>query len=49
MRPTVLRLLLRLALADKLPTGFLRDIVVEQSGEHRGLQKRLDPGMVWKG
>jgi CBS domain-containing protein len=30
------RLLLRLALASKPPTGFLRDIVVEQSGEHRG-------------
>jgi CBS domain-containing protein len=35
-RATVLRLLLRLALARKPPTGFLRDIVVEQSGEHRG-------------
>ena len=35
-RPTVLRLLLSLALASKPPTGFLRDIVVEQSGEHRG-------------
>jgi CBS domain-containing protein len=35
-RPTLLRLLLRLALASKPPTGFLRDIVVEQSGEHRG-------------
>jgi CBS domain-containing protein len=35
-RPTVLRLLLRLAPANKPPTGFLRDIVVEQSGEHRG-------------
>jgi CBS domain-containing protein len=35
-RPTVLRLLLRLALANRPPTGFLRDIVVEQSGEHRG-------------
>jgi CBS domain-containing protein len=32
----VLRLLLRLAPANKPPTGFLRDIVVEQSGEHRG-------------
>ena len=32
----LLRLLLRLALASKPPTGFLRDIVVEQSGEHRG-------------
>ncbi len=35
-RPHVQRLLLRLALADKPPTGFLRDIVVEHSGEHRG-------------
>jgi CBS domain-containing protein len=31
-----LRLLLRQALACKPPTGFLRDIVVEHSGEHRG-------------
>jgi len=31
-----LRLLLRQALATKPPTGFLRDIVVEHSGEHRG-------------
>jgi CBS domain-containing protein len=35
-RTRVLRLLLRLALANKPPTGFLRDIVVEHSGEHRG-------------
>ncbi len=35
-RPLVVRLLQRLALADKPPTGFLRDIVVEHSGEHRG-------------
>src|SRR5205085_12268494 len=28
--------LLRLALTCKPPTGFLRDIVVEHSGEHRG-------------
>ena len=35
-RPEVLGLLLRLALANKPPTGFLRDIVVEHSGEHRG-------------
>jgi CBS domain-containing protein len=35
-RPGVRRLLLRLALTDKPPTGFLRDIVVEHSGEHRG-------------
>jgi CBS domain-containing protein len=35
-RPSFRRLLLRLALATKPPTGFRRDIVVEQSGEHRG-------------
>jgi CBS domain-containing protein len=35
-RPSFRRLLLRLALAAKPPTGFRRDIVVEQSGEHRG-------------
>ena len=34
--PALLRLLLRLALASKPPTGFLRDIVVEHSGEHAG-------------
>ena len=32
----MLRLLLRLALASKPPTGFLHDIVVEHSGDHRG-------------
>ena len=35
-RPALLRLLLRLALASKPPTGFLRNIVVEHSGEHAG-------------
>jgi CBS domain-containing protein len=35
-RPKDLRLLLRHALANKPPTGFLRNIVVEGSGEHRG-------------
>ena len=35
-RTRLLRLLLRLALANKPPTGFLRDIVVEHSGQHRG-------------
>jgi CBS domain-containing protein len=35
-RPAIGRLLRRRALADKPPTGFLRDIVVEHSGEHRG-------------
>jgi CBS domain-containing protein len=37
--PRLLRGLLRLALSHRPPTGFRRDIVVEQSGEHRG---RLD-------
>lgn len=32
----LLRLLLRLALANRPPTGFLHDIVVEHSGEHGG-------------
>jgi CBS domain-containing protein len=35
-RPALLRLLLRLALAIRPPTGFLHDIVVDHSGEHRG-------------
>jgi CBS domain-containing protein len=35
-RPNLERWMLRLALASKPPTGFLRDIVVEHSGEHRG-------------
>ena len=35
-RPALLRLLLRQALSSKPPTGFLRDIVVEHSGEHAG-------------
>jgi CBS domain-containing protein len=37
--PAVLRLLARLALSHRPPTGFLRGLVVEHSGEHRG---RLD-------
>ena len=35
-RPSFRRLLLKLALATKPPTGFRRDIVVEQSGDHVG-------------
>jgi CBS domain-containing protein len=35
-RPLVLRLLLRVGLAPRPPTGFLRDVIVEHSGEHRG-------------
>ena len=38
-RPELLRLLLGFALAHRPPTGFLRGLVVEDSGEHRG---RLD-------
>jgi CBS domain-containing protein len=35
-RPLLRRLLLRIGLAPRPPTGFLRDLVVEHSGEHRG-------------
>lgn len=35
-RQSLQRLMLQLALAHKPPTGFLRDFVVESSGEHRG-------------
>jgi CBS domain-containing protein len=35
-RPALRRLMLRLALTHKPPTGFLRGFVVEGSGEHRG-------------
>jgi CBS domain-containing protein len=38
-KPTLLRLLARFALSHRPPTGFLRGLVVESSGEHRG---RLD-------
>jgi CBS domain-containing protein len=37
--PGLLRLMARFALSHRPPTGFLRDLVVEHSGEHRG---RLD-------
>jgi CBS domain-containing protein len=37
--PVLLRLLARLALSNRPPTGFFRGLVVEHSGEHRG---RLD-------
>jgi CBS domain-containing protein len=37
--PVLLRLLARYALSYRPPTGFLRGLVVEHSGEHRG---RLD-------
>ena len=35
-RPALLRWMLRLALSAKPPTGFMRDIVLEHSGERRG-------------
>src|SRR3954469_23614044 len=38
-RPGLLRLMARFALGHRPPTGFLRDLVVEHSGEHKG---RLD-------
>jgi CBS domain-containing protein len=38
-RESLTRVMLRLALVHKPPTGFLRDFVVVASGEHRG---RLD-------
>jgi CBS domain-containing protein len=38
-RPRLRRLLLRVGLEPRPPTGFLRDLVVEHTGEHRG---RLD-------
>ena len=38
-RPGLLRLMAKFAIAHRPPTGFLRDIVVEHSGEHKG---RLD-------
>jgi CBS domain-containing protein len=38
-RPELLRLLVSFALSHRPPTGFLRGLVVEDSGEHRG---RLD-------
>jgi CBS domain-containing protein len=34
--PALLRLLARLALSHRPPTGFLRGLVVESTGEHRG-------------
>jgi CBS domain-containing protein len=39
LNPMLLRLLARFALSHHPPTGFLRGLVVEHSGEHRG---RLD-------
>ncbi len=50
-RPTLLRLMLRLALGHRPPTGFQRfrssprDFVVDRSGEHRGQLDIKDGGL----
>lgn len=36
LKPRVLRLLSRVATARQPPTGFVRDLVIEAGGEHRG-------------
>ena len=45
-RRSLIRLMLRLALAHKPPTGFLRDFVVAASGEHRGQLDIKHGGML---
>jgi CBS domain-containing protein len=45
-RPGFRRLLFKLALATQPPIGFRRDIVVEQSGEHRGSFDIKQGGLV---
>jgi CBS domain-containing protein len=44
--PELLRLLARFALSFRPPTGFLRDFVVEHSGEHRGQLDLKHGGMI---
>jgi CBS domain-containing protein len=44
--PALLRRLRRLALSHRPPTGFLRNIVVEHSGEHRGLLDIKNGGLL---
>ena len=44
--PDLLRLLARFALSHRPPTGFLRGLVVEHSGEHRGRLDLKHGGMV---
>ena len=44
--PDLLRLLARFALAHRPPTGFLRDFVVEHSGERRGQLDLKRGGLV---
>jgi len=45
-RPDLLRLLAHLALSFRPPTGFLRDFVVEHSGERRGQLDIKHGGMI---
>ena len=45
-RPDLLRLLARFALQFRPPTGFLRDFVVEHSGERRGQLDIKHGGMI---
>jgi CBS domain-containing protein len=44
--PALLRLLARFALSHRPPTGFLRGLVVEHSGEHRGLLDLKHGGVI---
>ena len=44
--PQLLRLLARFALSHRPPTGFLRGLVVEHSGAHRGRLDLKDGGLV---
>lgn len=44
--PALLRLLARFALSYRPPTGFLRGLVVEHSGEHRGRLDLKHGGMI---
>jgi CBS domain-containing protein len=44
--PQLLRLLARFALSHRPPTGFLRRLVVEHSGEHRGRLDLKHGGMI---
>jgi CBS domain-containing protein len=44
--PELLRLLARFALSFRPPTGFLRDFVVEHSGERRGQLDIKHGGMI---
>jgi CBS domain-containing protein len=45
-RGSLIRLMLRLALVHRPPTGFLRDFVVAASGEHRGQLDIKHGGML---